>query len=98
VLAAKALHEFEAFDSATQAKKNIVQAIESVAMKLGNTKAVCRKCYVHPAVLDSYLEGSLREILTQKVEHALKDSIKHFLPEEAAVLAFLQESLKRESA
>ena len=32
----------------TEAKRNIVQAIESVAKRLGNTKAVCRKCYIHP--------------------------------------------------
>ena len=66
VLAARALQEFQAFDSKAQAKKNIVQAIETVAKRLGNTKAVCRKCYVHPAVLDAYLDGSLLKTLTQK--------------------------------
>jgi DNA topoisomerase-1 len=59
VLAALALQEFEKFDSEAQAKKNIVRAIESVAQKLGNTPSVCRKCYVHPAVLDAYLDGFL---------------------------------------
>jgi DNA topoisomerase-1 len=58
VLAAIALRELGAFNSATQAKKNIVEAIASVAQKLGNTKAVCRKCYIHPAVLSAYLDGS----------------------------------------
>ena len=57
VLAMIALQEFEAFDSQVQAKKNIVRAIESVASRLGNTPSVCRKCYVHPGVLDAYLEG-----------------------------------------
>src|SRR5690606_32175282 len=47
VLAARALREFEQFDSATQAKRNVVQAIETVARRLGNTRAVCRKCYIH---------------------------------------------------
>ncbi len=51
VLAALALQEFEAFDSQTQAKKNVVQAIERVAERLGNTPSVCRKCYVHPTYL-----------------------------------------------
>lgn len=60
VLACLTLREFEAFQSPTQAKKNIVQAIKSVAARLGNTPAVCRKCYVHPAVLESYLAGALR--------------------------------------
>ena len=34
-----------------------MQAIESVAERLGNTKAVCRKCYIHPAILDAYMDG-----------------------------------------
>ena len=51
------------FDSAAQAKRNIVQAVESVAEKLGNTCAVCRKCYIHPAVLDAYLDGTLLKVL-----------------------------------
>ena len=97
VLAARALQEFEAFDSKTQAKKNIVRAIEKVAKRLGNTKAVCRKCYVHPAVMDAYLDGSLRETLSQRVEKELQQGLRDLEPEEAAVLAFLQERLKHES-
>ncbi len=57
-----ALREFAAFDSETQAKKNIVQMIKEVAMRLGNTPSVCRKCYIHPAVLDSYLSGTMTRI------------------------------------
>lgn len=98
VLAARALHEFESFDSQTKAKKNVVQAIEHVAKRLGNTRTVCRKCYVHPAVLTAYLDGSLRDTLTQKVERELKETLSDLPPEEAAVLAFLQESLRREAA
>jgi DNA topoisomerase-1 len=59
VLAALALKEMNVGESETEAKKNIVQAIQSVSEKLGNTPAVCRKCYVHPAVLDAYLDRSL---------------------------------------
>ena len=47
VLAARALQEFEAVDSAAQAKKNVLRAIESVGERLGNTPAICRQCYVH---------------------------------------------------
>lgn len=67
VLTCMTLREFEAFDSETQAKKNVVHAIKTVAKRLGNTPAVCRKCYVHPAVLEIYLSGtmkSLRKALT----------------------------------
>ncbi|MFC3458479.1 DNA topoisomerase IB [Massilia haematophila] len=96
VLAAMALQEFEKFDSETQAKKNIVRAIESVAEKLGNTPSVCRKCYVHPAVLDAYLEGSVLEALRERTEQQLTEDLHTLQPEEAAVLAMLQQRLARE--
>ncbi len=47
------------FEKPTQAKRNIVTAVKEVAQVLGNTPAVCRKSYVHPAVFDAYLDGSL---------------------------------------
>jgi DNA topoisomerase-1 len=59
LLAARALLALEAPGSQAEGRRNIAQAIEAVARQLGNTKAVCRKCYIHPAVLESYLEGSL---------------------------------------
>lgn len=59
VLAASLLRRTEAAASESRAKKNIVGVIEQVAKQLGNTRAVCRKCYVHPAVLDAYLDGSI---------------------------------------
>ena len=97
VLAARALQEFESFDSQAQAKRNIVAAIESVSKRLGNTTAVCRKCYVHPAVLNAYLDGSLLETLRQRVEKEIAGSLAELPPEEAAVLAFLQARLKHEA-
>jgi DNA topoisomerase-1 len=97
VLAAYALHELEAFDSETQAKKNVLRAIESVAESLGNTAAICRKCYVHPEVIDSYLDGSLVQVLKQRAEAELSDSLRGLEPEEAAVLALLQQRLSREA-
>ncbi len=93
VLAAWALSEFEAFDSETQAKQNVVRAIERVAERLGNTPAVCRRCYVHPAVLDAYLDGSLVETLKHQVEGELSGSLSTLPPEEAAVLVLLQRRL-----
>jgi len=96
VLAALALQEFEAFDSETQAKKNIVRAIERVAKQLGNTPTICRQAYIHPEVIDAYLEGSLVESLKQRAEQKLKE-LKGLRPEEAAVLAFLKARLEREA-
>lgn len=95
VLASLALREFEAFDSATQAKKNIVRAIEHVAERLGNTPSVCRKCYVHPEVIESYLDGSMLRTLEQRAEREIAEGLADLRPEEAAVIALLQQRLKR---
>ncbi|MEO6457886.1 MAG: DNA topoisomerase IB [Chloroflexia bacterium] len=97
VLAAKVLQEFQVFDTEAQAKKNVVEAIEKVAQNLGNTPAICRKCYVHPIVLDSYLDGTLLETLKQRTEKKLSQSLGSLEPAEAAVLAFLQQRLAQEA-
>lgn len=96
VLAASALQEFEEFDSAAAAKRNITHAIERVAERLGNTKAVCRKCYVHPAVIDAYMDRSLLTTLKERTEQELKQSLHRLPPEEAAVLALLQQRMERQ--
>jgi DNA topoisomerase-1 len=96
VLGAMALREFERFDSKTQAKKNIVQAIENVAMRLGNTPAVCRKSYVHPDIIDSYLDGTLVRTLKRRAEEQLATSLKSLSPEEGAILGLLQQRLAKE--
>ncbi|MDB5371271.1 MAG: topoisomerase [Roseomonas sp.] len=93
VLAAMALVELETFDSDTAAKRNIKAAIERTAARLGNTPAICRKCYVHPEVLDGYLQGSLLAQVKKEVEAELRDDLPALKPEEAAVLAFLRKRL-----
>jgi DNA topoisomerase-1 len=95
VLAALALKEVESFDTAAQAKRNLRAAIERVAARLGNTPAICRKCYVHPEVLNSYLDGSLVLEIKSQVESELRDKITGLQPEEAAVLALLRARLKQ---
>jgi DNA topoisomerase I len=94
VLAARALQACQTFDSQAQGKRNIVQAIESVARKLGNTKAVCRKCYVHPHILHAYMEGTLIQTLRKQVNRELLRSLRDLSPEEAAVLALLRQQMK----
>jgi DNA topoisomerase-1 len=96
VLAALALQEFNSFTTQTEAKHHIVRAIENVAKRLGNTPSVCRKSYVHPAVIETYLEGNLLEALQQRTEHELSRKLRRLQPEEAAVLALLQQRLKHE--
>jgi DNA topoisomerase-1 len=61
VLVARALGDAATPATATAGKRAVVQAIESAAQRLGNTMAVCRKSYVHPAVVDGFLEGDVIE-------------------------------------
>jgi DNA topoisomerase-1 len=96
VLAAWALQELEAFDTKAAAKRNVTQAIERTAARLGNTPAICRKSYVHPEVVDAYLDGSLVESLKAEVEAELREELAGLRPEEVAVLVFLQRRLARE--
>jgi len=73
-----------------------VQAIEAVSGLLGNTKSVCRKCYIHPAIIDAYLDRSLLETLEQRADAALAD--EDLRPDESAVLKFLRKRLEKERA
>ena len=98
ILAALALAEFESFDTKAAAKRNLRAAIERVSARLGNTPAICRKCYIHPQVLDCYLEGDLVTQLKDQVEDDLRSGLDALKPEEAAVLAFLHRRLEREAA
>jgi DNA topoisomerase-1 len=59
VLAMDLLGRTAAAANARTTRKSVASAIEQVAARLGNTVAVCRKCYVHPLVIESFLEGSL---------------------------------------
>jgi DNA topoisomerase-1 len=60
---AQALIQAGPADSPTQAKRIVAACVKEVASQLGNTPTVCRKCYVHPAVFESYGEGRLTEVL-----------------------------------
>ncbi|WP_372424940.1 DNA topoisomerase IB [Salinarimonas chemoclinalis] len=94
VLAATALKEFEAFDTKAAAKKNLKAAIDRVSARLGNTPTICRKCYVHPQVLDAYLEGALAELVGREAGRALAQEFEGLAPEEAAVLGLLRARLQ----
>jgi DNA topoisomerase I len=95
VMAAMALREFEEFDTKAAQKKNLKAAIERVASRLGNTPTICRKCYIHPEVLNAYAEGPLLLEMKEQVEDALRGDLAQLKPEEAAVLAMLEARLKR---
>ena len=91
-LAALALRELESYDTQAKAKKNVVTAVESVAKLLGNTPAICRKCYIHPAIFEGYLDGSLLEGLKTRADETLDDG-RGLTAEEVAITAFLSRRL-----
>lgn len=93
MLAALALNKLESFDSEAQAKRNLRAAIETVAARLGDAPAICRKCYVHPEILNVYLNGSFVLNIKSEVERELKEDLGQLRPEEAAVLALLHSRL-----
>ncbi len=94
VLAAKALVSCRRGGNKAQVKKNVVQAIEAVAQRLGNTVAVCRKCYVHPEILNSYMEGTFPATLKLTAEGGRRTG--RLREEEAAILRFLKHRLASE--
>ncbi|MBD2037283.1 DNA topoisomerase IB [Leptolyngbya sp. FACHB-321] len=95
VLAAAELADIGTFTSETGAKKNIVQAIKTVASYLRNRPATCRKYYIHPAILDAYKDESLHQIMEEHAATIVEQS--HALkPEELAVVAMLEQQLMQE--
>jgi DNA topoisomerase-1 len=91
VLACDMLRGMGAFESAAQAKKNVVAAIKSVAAKLGNTPSVCRKCYVHPAVLEAYLGGISVEEAKAELAEQIEDHAGALRKEERVLLRLLEQ-------
>lgn len=98
VLACDLLRELGPFESATQAKKNIVQAIKKVAAKLGNTPAVCRKCYVHPAVLEAYLGGITPGEAKRELEAEIAERREALRDEERMLVELLEQRAMLEKA
>jgi DNA topoisomerase I len=94
VLSAMALRDLESLGGATKANKRLRAAIATVAARLGNTPAICRKCYVHPEVLNAFAAGTLLRELTTRSRTPLRDKRGDYAPEEVAVLAMLRSRLK----
>jgi DNA topoisomerase-1 len=97
VLAAWALEELGEAGSPTQAKRQVVRAVESVAKELGNTPAVCRSSYVHPQVIETHLEGTLARELGRKADRRVAGGLRGLTAQEAAVLALLRRRLEAEA-
>jgi DNA topoisomerase-1 len=88
-LAALALQEFELFDTEAKKKQAVVRAVEKVAKHWGNTPAICRRCYIHPAIFDGYFDGTLLSTLKGQTRNYLTQKVVGMTAEETAVAAFL---------
>lgn len=95
ILAARELNAMKPPTSPADAKRNITRAIELVAQSLGNTRTVCRKSYVHPVVIDAYLNGSLSDAFQKGSSGATASSQRAIRQEEAAVLTLLRRRATR---
>lgn len=98
VLACEMLAAIGPFASPTEAKKNVVAAIRQVADRLGNTPSVCRKCYVHPAVLEAYLGGTSPQTARTALDSAIRRSATRLRYEEENFLRLLGQRAALEAA
>jgi DNA topoisomerase-1 len=73
-----------------EAQQQIVRVIDEVADQLGNTRAVCRRCYVHPAVLDAYLDGTLHTSFSPNGAHGSNGARPRLTDDERALLKLLE--------
>jgi DNA topoisomerase-1 len=94
VLAAMALSEFKKYDSQAEAKRNVVAAIDNVAKQLGNTRAICRKCYVHPEIVEAYMSGDLVKMVAAEIADTFKRQFSKLNAYEIMVLSFLHKRLE----
>ena len=95
VMACTKLHEFDVFESESEAKKNVVEIVKTVAGRLGNTPSVCRKCYIHPLVIEAYLSGAITKT---RREHQSEESPRELQWEETVLMKLMQRVLKLAAA
>ena len=93
VLAARA---FSALGDKAATASSVKRAVEEVAEQLGNTPTVCRACYIHPDIVNSYLDGSLADLLATRAGEKL-DKGRGLRAEERLVLSVLRSRLKPEN-
>lgn len=90
VRAATILADLGPAKSEAEAKKNVVLACKLVSSELGNTPAVCRSAYIHPAVFDRYLQGRTIAPMMREAPRPDDEHPGRFYPEEAALMRFLE--------
>lgn len=94
MLVAEALRKTGPAKSKREAERNIVAAVDLTAKRLGNTRSVCRKYYIHPVLIEAYLEGSVLPPLPERTWSKRKSHGPTLRQHELDVLSFLKARLK----
>ncbi len=98
VLAYRALRALDAPTSDAEGRRNVLSAIRETAGRLGNTPAVCRQAYVHPIVVEAYLDGRLGRALVRAAEDSDEQPGGTTPAEERAVIELLRQRLSDDAA
>ncbi|HUQ76649.1 MAG TPA: DNA topoisomerase IB [Burkholderiales bacterium] len=85
LLCARSLRRLETPPTETAGRREVARAVESVSRELRNTRAVCRKCYIHPAVIESYMTGRIARTMGERSD-------------EAALIALLRSEQRRDAS
>ena len=85
-----AFKELGFFETATEAKKKVLEALDKVSKHLGNTRNVCKKYYVHPAIVSLYEDKSLEKYLHQLDKIEVDDNTAGLTAEEKIVMKILE--------
>jgi DNA topoisomerase-1 len=96
LVAAVKLAELGATEDLEVAEKNVLAAVDAVAQRLGNTRAIARSSYVSPRVVDHYMEGSVIAYYSERIEEILVAEQGDLTEGEKALLELLKKKLRRE--
>lgn len=97
VLTYRALRALQPGATDREARHNVVEAIRQTSERLGNTPAVARKSYVHPALLQAYLDGGIGEALVEAAEEQAAPPAESTEAEEAGVVELLRQRLEMDA-
>ena len=94
----RALRALQPSETDREARRNVVEAIRQTSEALGNTPAVARKSYVHPAVLQAYLDGGIGDALVEAAEDQDAPPAESTEDEEAGVVDLLRQRIELDAA
>jgi DNA topoisomerase-1 len=97
MLTAQTLRAIGPATNKKEAEKNIVSAVDMTAKRLGNTRSVCRKYYIHPVLIEAYLDGSVLPPMPDRPWSKRKSTGPVLRQHETDVLEFIKARLKQKS-